>query len=783
MSTATGPDAIPAVASAERMKATVAKLAGPEFTGRRIGTPGGAAARAWLTAALRDMGAIVEVDEFAIDWANAIAGNIHARWRDAKLNGIEILLTAHFDGVGDIDGLHRPGASDNAAGVAVVLEAARLLAAILPDGTGLAVALLDGEEIGAVGSARHAAQLVAAGRNPLIINIDGAGQLVEAAAVEAGGPAHPILTALDAAGRVTGVALRGGQVASDNRQYAAAGLAAVGIGAGMPGYHTEHDATEKVESSTLVAIAELVAATVRNLAQPGHDTETPVSDGATQNPARIEDQNTDTRTGNEENEMSTDSNKDLPVVVIGAGPVGLAAAAHLSERGLDFLVLEAGEQVGAAIRQWGHVRVFSPWQFDTDPAARRLLEPSGWTAPDPDSLPTGRELVESYLEPLAALPQISSRLRLGHRVQAVSRVGVDRVRSLGRERAPFLLRVVNAEGTVTDLHARAVIDATGTWSTPNVLGSSGLPAYGEPEAAAWIDHALPDIFGSDRDRFVGKHTFVIGAGHSAANTLLALAELAEQQTGTRISWAIRRGSAARTYGGGDADALPARGALGSRLKGLVESGRIELVNKFTVDSINILDDGGVEVVSIDESGVKQTVMADRIVAATGFRPDHSLTAELRLDLDPILSSTRALAPLIDPNEHSCGTVPPHGFDELSHPETGFYGVGMKSYGRAPTFLMATGYEQVRSVVAAIAGDWDAARDLKLELPETGVCTTTAPSESADAAGNYDTSRGTPEPELISIGVTRGLATGLSGGLLASPFAVATSGSDSGCCGS
>ncbi len=112
---------------------------------------------------------------------------------------------------------------------------------------------------------------------------------------------------------------------------------------------------------------------------------------------------------------------------------------------------------------------------------------------------------------------------------------------------------------------------------------------------------------------------------------------------------------------------------------------------------------------------------DEIIATTGFRPDLSLLAELRLDLDPAVESPKALAPLIDPNVHSCGSVPPHGEAELRHPESGAYVVGMKSYGRAPTFLMLTGYEQVRSIAAAIAGDWEAARDVQLVLPETGVC--------------------------------------------------------------
>jgi hypothetical protein len=179
---------------------------------------------------------------------------------------------------------------------------------------------------------------------------------------------------------------------------------------------------------------------------------------------------------------------------------------------------------------------------------------------------------------------------------------------------------------------------------------------------------------------------------------------------------VRGHDAERAYGGQDADALPARGALGAGLHRLVRTGQLDLVTGFAVRALASTP-GGTAVTATDG----RVLVADRVVAATGFRPDHSIAEELRLDLDPILGSTRALAPLIDPNEHSCGTVPPHGVDELTHPEPGYYAVGMKSYGRAPTFLMATGYEQARSVVAALAGDWAAARDVQLDLPGTGVC--------------------------------------------------------------
>ncbi|MFI6263209.1 M28 family metallopeptidase [Micromonospora sp. NPDC051006] len=186
--------------------------------------------------------------------------NIHATFHAPAPGGVGLLLTAHYDGVGDHPGLRQPGASDNASGVSVVLEAARVLASG-PGGIGLSVALLDGEEIGAFGSAHHAQRLRARGASPLVVNVDGAGRLDHAAAVEAGGPAHQLLALLDQAGRHTGVPLAAGPVASDNRRYGAAGLAAVGIGAGMAGYHSPADTPDGVDPGTLAAVARLVVAT------------------------------------------------------------------------------------------------------------------------------------------------------------------------------------------------------------------------------------------------------------------------------------------------------------------------------------------------------------------------------------------------------------------------------------------------------------------------------------------------------------------------------------------
>ncbi|TFV98213.1 FAD-dependent oxidoreductase [Leifsonia flava] len=415
----------------------------------------------------------------------------------------------------------------------------------------------------------------------------------------------------------------------------------------------------------------------------------------------------------------------LPVAIIGAGPIGLAAAAHLVERGIDFVVFESGPASAASIASWRHIRLFSPWEHLVDPAARRLLEATGWAPPAVGVAPYAGELVDEYLSPLAALEPIASRLRTDTTVLSVSREGMDRTRSLGRAGTPFVLRLATADG-VSELTARAVIDASGTFEHPNSLGSSGLDPLGYDAVRASISAALPDVLGAERSRFAGRHTIVVGAGHSAANTLINLAKLAREEPGTRVTWLIRNPAAARVSTS-DADGLPGRASLGQRVERLIASGAVERVESFEIVRLAATD-AGVAITGRRPDG-ETTLHADVVVNATGFRPDLDMLREIRLDLDEVVEAPRRLAPLIDPNVHSCGTVEPHGFAELQQPEPNFFLAGMKSYGRAPTFLLATGHEQVRSIVAWLDGDLAEASRVHLQLPATGVCSTGVPADS------------------------------------------------------
>jgi hypothetical protein len=412
---------------------------------------------------------------------------------------------------------------------------------------------------------------------------------------------------------------------------------------------------------------------------------------------------------------------ELPIAVIGAGPVGLAAAAHLLARGLTPLVLEAGPAVGHAVGAWGHVRMFTPWRYCVDDAARALLEAEGWAAPPAEAIPTGAELVARYLVPLGRHAAIAPHLRLNTRVLAVTRQGCDKLRTAEREALPFVLRVAGPDGAETAIAARAVIDCSGSWGQPNPAGADGLPALGEAAAAAHIRTGIPDVLGTERDRYLGRTTAVVGGGHSALNALLELAALRHAAgPETRILWIMRKANIEAAYGGEAADGLAARGALGSETRALVESGAVEVLSPFRIAEIRPGMEKVLRVLG-DRGGQPGVFEADELIVATGFRPDLGMLREVRLGLDPWLECAAGIGEMIDPNLHSCGTVRPHGARELAHPERDFFIAGMKSYGRAPTFLLATGHEQVRSIAAALAGDHAAAARVELVLPETGVC--------------------------------------------------------------
>jgi hypothetical protein len=304
------------------------------------------------------------------------------------------------------------------------------------------------------------------------------------------------------------------------------------------------------------------------------------------------------------------------------------------------------------------------------------------------------------------------------------------MKTSGRENLPFVIQVL-VDGQVKQFQARAVIDATGTWNSPNPIGSGGVSAVGEVENAERLFYGIPDILNQHADRYKDRGVLVVGSGHSSINVILELDKLKARYPKTEINWVLRKKNVREVYGGQENDALEARGVLGIKIEELVNNGRVNVYSPFQIQQI-MKKDGRLTIVGFQGDQQYALPPIDEIISNTGSRPDFSFIREVRLSIDPSLESVHEIAALIDPNIHSCGTVRPHGEKELRHPEKDFYIVGSKSYGRAPTFLMATGYEQVRSIVAALDGDMEAALNVELDLPETGVCSV---DPGSNAGGN------------------------------------------------
>lgn len=439
----------------------------------------------------------------------------------------------------------------------------------------------------------------------------------------------------------------------------------------------------------------------------------------------------------DETQENTTINKELPIAIIGAGPVGLAAAAHLIQYKQKVIVLEAGTEVGANILTWKHIRLFSQWKYNIDKAASSLLEKYKWEKPNLEEIPTGKELVENYLIPLSKIPEIQEVIALNTKVISIARKNIDKMKTAHRENVPFVIYTEHEGSTIQAIEARAVIDATGTWGNPNPANSSGVWLESEKNLKKNIFYGLPDILGESISRYKNKKVAVIGSGHSAINALLELGLLKEMHPGTEILWFIRKERVEDAYGGEEKDALEARGLLGSKIHEMVDKGVVQVYTSFRIEQLIKNNTSSITIIG-EIKGVKSEIkLIDEVIVNTGNRPNYSFLDELRTKVDFATESVEALSPLIDPNLHSCGTVRPHGERELRQPEKDLYIVGSKSYGRAPTFLMATGYEQVRSIAAYMAGDIQSSEKVELDLPETGVCSVTFSNINPDNSCTTD----------------------------------------------
>jgi len=394
------------------------------------------------------------------------------------------------------------------------------------------------------------------------------------------------------------------------------------------------------------------------------------------------------------------------LAIIGAGPIGLEAAALALELGFDAHVFERGEP-GAHALAWGHVRMFTPWRMNVGPASARLLSRHGWTAPEATALPTGAELAERLLAPLAGAPELEPRVHAHQQVVHVARHGArkhDRAGGAPRAEHPFRLLVRDAGGRESFLHAHALIDASGTYGQPLWAGTGGIPARGETYLAPQMSYHPDDVLGLRRERYAGKTTLVIGGGSSAVTTVAALEQLAREIPGTRVAWVTRR--EAQGFGGEVAnDSLPARAALYAHGRRLQSGG-----------SPHVAWWGGGECEGLEYNSATHRYRAqfaapngarvedaDQVIVNCGFGPDTSLHRELRVDECHETLAPRKLADALRTEGSSdCAKLPAFDAATLATPEPRFFILGAKSYGRSSAFLLETGYKQVAGVLAALA---------------------------------------------------------------------------------
>ena len=392
------------------------------------------------------------------------------------------------------------------------------------------------------------------------------------------------------------------------------------------------------------------------------------------------------------------------LAILGAGPIGLEAAAHALELGFDVHVFERGEP-GAHLMAWGHVRMFTPWRMNVGPATARLLAKHGVPVPSGDGCPTGLELAEQVVQRLAAVPELKGRVHAHSQVVQVTRHGARKGDLLGqpeRTMHPFRLLVRDAGGRENLLHAHMVIDASGTFGTPNTAGTGGIPARGESYLAPQLSYHPDDVTGLRRDRHAGKTTIVIGAGASAMTTVAALARLSGDVPATRAIWITRRDTPVAAIA---SDPLPARAALDGEAARLQAGGSdaVRWVGGCEVEGFEYNSATHRYRVNLATSTGQKVEEGDQVIVNCGYGPDATLYRELQIhECYASLAPMKLAAALLGSGASDCTTVPAFGAEQLASPEPNFYIVGAKSHGRGSQFLMQTGYTQVADVLGALA---------------------------------------------------------------------------------
>ncbi len=404
----------------------------------------------------------------------------------------------------------------------------------------------------------------------------------------------------------------------------------------------------------------------------------------------------------------TTNPRNRRLAILGAGPIGLEAALYARALGYEPVIYERG-QAAENVRRWGFVRMFSPWKLNVSPLGLEAIRCAGGCSLPLDDCPTGCELRELYLNPIAR--SLGKAIETGMEVTAVSRTGLLKGDSPGgrrRARAPFRILLRTAAGE-EEAAADILLDATGVYSNACWLGDGGIPALGETSLCDVIDYHLADILDADRAKFAGKTVLLVGAGFSAATSLGDLLRLARECPGTRVVWA-RRSAGPDPFPLHSPDPLPERARLA------VEGNRaasdpppwLRVLSGVTVKAVAREGVGvRVDFRPVEGGGLPESVRVDRILANVGYRPSIETFRELQVHQCYASDGPMTLAAaLLGRSGGDCLAHGGLGAETLKTPEPDFFILGHKSYGRRNDFLLRTGREQVRDVFRVIAGDSD-----------------------------------------------------------------------------
>ena len=395
------------------------------------------------------------------------------------------------------------------------------------------------------------------------------------------------------------------------------------------------------------------------------------------------------------------------IAVLGAGPIGIETTLYARFLGYQVTLIERGE-VAENVRRWGHVRMFSPFGMMRSTLGLAALEAQDpdYRPPSDDALLTGDAWIERYLEPLVQTDLLADSF-LGHtRVVSITRdelLKQDLPGDAGRSRSAFRILIEDRQGQ-SDMAADVVIDCTGVVANPNYLGRGGAPAIGELACRDKIDYHVPDLLGTQREQTMGRRVLVIGNGHSAATSIVGLAELAKEDPTTEVTWVTRRHPGANGAGPVRTvprDSLTERARLTSAANEIAAKGRVKLCPETTIEAIRF--DESRETICVTLRGNQEGEFEfDRVIANVGYRPDRQLYGELQVHECYASGGPMAIAKALLKNPTvDCLEQVSHGPQVLVNPEADFYILGAKSYGRTENFLVSVGIDQVRDLFTIV----------------------------------------------------------------------------------